>query len=435
MPKAVEFILCLMENAIVFIFFSSLFEKRFKSIIPIILIIFTNSFLIFLCTDIKLYLREIVFAAIMIFGSHILFRSKAYIKISFSAMLLFLFGIIDIVFGLFFSLIMDEQFYDVFFGSLLRRIILCFFIKAINAIVIFAVYKLFKKTHFEGSRKTWVLFCLIMTTFLVVTITFLEIYQNSSGVPETTPLFFAVSTAFFITGMIIIFFFAHICRSFFNERKMYVLEASYEGVKEQLAVRSNNSERLGKIRHDIKNHLLNAKQLMSQNQYDAAEKLVNEMIGQTDSIELLSEAATGNDFIDATLAVKSAICKSRNIRFDLTYEKLPQLKISEIDLSSLFSNILDNAIAAAEKTDTPYISLALFVRGDYLNIVSENSYTGEIKKSEKGKNAILSTTKINSSEHGFGTKIINEIAEKYDGVCVYEYGSGVFKMNVMLKIN
>ena len=435
MPNAAEFILCLIEQTMTFVFFSSLLEKRFKSIIPTILVVFTNALVIFLCTDIKLYLRAIILNAITILGSQILYKEKMHIKISFMVMINFLFIIIDVVFGLLFSLIMDERFYDVFFGSPLRRIILSLFIKAVNVIVIYVVYKLFKKTHFEGSRKTWVLFSLVMTTFLFVGVIFIEMYQNSTGVPETTTLFFAVSTAFFITGMIIIFFFAHICRSFFNEKKMIVLESSYEGVKEQLAVRSNNSEKLGKIRHDIKNHLLNAKQLISQNQYDAAEKLVNEMIGQTDSIELLSEAATGNDFIDATLAVKAAICKSRNIRFDLTYEKLSQLKISEIDLSSLFSNILDNAITAAEKTDAPYISLTIFTRGDYLNIVSENSYTGELKKSEKGKNAILSTTKSNPAEHGFGTKIISEIAEKYDGVCVYEYGNGVFKMNVMLKIN
>ena len=435
MPNAAEFILCLIEQTMTFVFFSSLLEKRFKSIIPTILVVFTNALVIFLCTDIKLYLRAIILNAITILGSQILYKEKPHIKISFTVMIDFLFIIIDVVFGLLFSLIMDKQFYDVFFGSPLRRIILSLFIKAVNVIVIYVVYKLLKKTHFEGSRKTWVLFSLVMTTFLFVGVTFIEMYQNSPGAPETTLLFFAVSTAFFITGMIIIFFFAHICRSFFNEKKMIVLESNYEGVKEQLAVRSNNSEKLGKIRHDIKNHLLNAKQLISQNQYDAAQTLVDEMIGQTDSIELFSEAATGNDFIDATLAVKAAICKSQNIRFDLSYEKLPQLKISEIDLSSLFSNILDNAITAAEKTDAPYISLTIFIRGDYLNIVSENSYTGEIKKSEKGKNAILSTTKSNSAEHGFGTKIISEIAEKYDGVCVCGYGNGVFKMNVMLKIN
>lgn len=435
MPKVVEYILCLIEQTIIFTFFSSLLEKRFKNIVPIILIIFTNSFLIFLCTDIMLYLRVIIFTTITILGSLILFKAKAYIKISFSVMLLFLFSIIDIVFGLLFSLIMDKQFFDVLSENLIRRIILCFFIKAVNAIVILVVYKLFLKTHFEGSRKTWVLFCLVMTTFLFVAVAFFEIYQNSPGTPETATLLFAVSTAFFITGMIIIFFFTHICKSLFNEKKMYVLEANYEGVREQLAVQSDNSEKLGKIRHDIKNHLLNAKQLISQNQYDAAETLVDEMIGQTNSIKLQSKAATGNDIIDATLSLKGAICKSRNIQFDLTYEHLPQLKISEVDLSSLCSNILDNAISAAEKANAPYISLSLFIRGDYLNIVSENSYTGEIKKSEKDKNAILSTTKSNPAEHGFGTKIISEIAEKYDGVCVYEHGGGIFKMNVMLKIN
>ncbi len=156
------------------------------------------------------------------------------------------------------------------------------------------------------------------------------------------------------------------------------------------------------------------------------------MIGQTDNIHLEFNAATGNDIIDAAIAVKSALCRSRNINFKLTCETLPKISISEIDLSSLISNILDNAITAAEKTNAPEVILKIFVRGEYLNIVSENTYSGKIEKRGEGKLTTFLTTKRNSDEHGFGTQIIAEIAQKYDGVCVYKYENGFFKMNVML---
>jgi len=70
--------------------------------------------------------------------------------------------------------------------------------------------------------------------------------------------------------------------------------------------------------------------------------------------------------------------------------------------------------------------------GVALNIVSENTYIGEIKKSDEGKLTTFTSTKFNSSKHGFGTQIIGKIASKYDGTCVYEFENGVFKMNVML---
>lgn len=434
MPKIIEFLLCLIETGIIFICLNSWLENRFKHIISVIITTTINAFITFLCSNLSFSLRAAIFVAITIIGSCIIFKAKPQIKVSFSIMLLFIYNIIDIMFGLLFSLMLNKDFYDVFFEDVVHRTIICLIIKAVNALVVFAVYKFFSKTPLDISRKAWTLFCLVMATFLFVTITFTEIYQNSPDSASFSALYFAVSVAFFITGMIVIYFFTHICNSFINEKRMYVLQSSYDGVKEQLAVQSSNSEKLSKIRHDMKNHLLNTKQLMSNSQYEEAENLVNEMIGQTNDIKLLTEAATGNNIVDATIAVKAAVCQIRNIRFVLKYESLLQLKISEIDLSSLFSNILDNAISAAEKTDDPYISLSVFIRGDYLNIVSENTFKGEIEKKEDGRITTLTTTKSNSSEHGFGTRIIGEIAQKYDGVCVYEYEIGVFKMNVMLKI-
>ena len=434
MPKITEFLLCLIETGIIFICLNSLLENRFKHIISIVITTTVNAFITFLCTDLKFSLRAAIFVAVTIIGSCIVFKAKPQIKLSFSIMLLFIYNIIDIMFGLLFSLMMDKDFYDVFFENAAHRTIICLIIKVVNALVVFAVYKFFSKTSLDISRKAWTLFCLVMATFLFVTVTFTEIYQNSPDSASFSALFFAVSVAFFITGMIVIYFFTHICNAFINEKRMYVLQTSYDGVKEQLAVQSSNSEKLSKIRHDMKNHLLNTKQLMSHSHYEEAESLVDEMIGQTNDIKLLTETATGNDIVDATIAVKAAACQIRNIRFNLKYESLQQLKISEIDLSSLFSNILDNAISAAEKTDDPYVSLSVFIRGDYLNIISENTFQGEIEKKEEGRITTLTTTKSNSSEHGFGTRIIGEIAQKYDGVCVYEYEIGVFKMNVMLKI-
>lgn len=432
MPKIIEYILCLIENGIIFIFFNQLIERRFKNKFSIIPAIFINATVIFLCTNLSVSLRAVIWVAITIVGSCVVFKGAIHIKSAFSITLLFLFDMIDIVFGLLSSLILSEHIYNVFFESIIRRIILCLIIKAVDALVVFAVYKMFSKYHLETSRRVWILYCLVISTFLFVTVIFTELYQNVPENSSFSTLYFTASIAFFITGMITIYFFTYICNSFTNEKRLYVLQTGYEGIKEQLAVQSRNSEKISKIRHDTKNHLQNAKMLLSQGQYGVAESLVAEMIEQSDNIQLDYNAVTGNDIIDAAISVKSVICKSRSIDFKLTCEKLPNINISEIDLSSLISNILDNAITAAEKTDNPQVILKIFVRGEYLNIVSENTYSGKIKKCNEGKLTAFLTTKCNSNEHGFGTRIIGEIAQKYDGVCVYEYENGLFKMNVML---
>lgn len=47
MPKIIEFMLCLIENGIIFMFFNSLMERRFKNKLSIIPIIFINATIIF----------------------------------------------------------------------------------------------------------------------------------------------------------------------------------------------------------------------------------------------------------------------------------------------------------------------------------------------------------------------------------------------------
>lgn len=432
MPKIIEFMLCLIENGIIFMFFNSLMERRFKNKLSIIPIIFINATIIFFCTNFNISLRAIILISITIIGCCITFKGALHIKSAFSITVLFLLNMIDIIFGLFSSLIFKEHVYDVFFENIVRRVILCLIIKVIDALTIFTVYKMFSKKPLETGKKVWIFFCLVISTFLFVTVIFSELYQKAPENSSVATLYFTVSIAFFITGMITIYFFTYICNSFNNEKRLYVLQSSYEGIKERLSVLAENSKKIGKIRHDTKNHLQNTKALLSQGRYDAAESLVDEMIGETDNIRLSITVFTGNDIIDAAIAVKSVICKSRRINLNIACETLPQIYISEIDLSSLISNILDNAITAAEKTDNPRVVLKIFVRGEYLNIVSENTYSNIIKKRNEGKLTTFLTTKCNSDEHGFGTQIIGEIAQKYDGTCVYKYDNGFFMMNVML---
>lgn len=432
MPKMIEYMLCLIENTIILMFFNSLMERRFKSGLFIIPIIFINATIVFFCTALNVPLRSIILVVIIIIGCCVLYKGAIHIKSALSLTVLFLFNIIDIIFGLLSSLVLGEHVYQVFFGNVIQRVILCLIIKTVDALAVFAVCKMFSKNCLEAGRRVWILFCLVISTFLFVTVIFTELYQNSPENSSFSSLYLTASIAFFIAGIISIYFFTHICSSFTNEKRMYVLQTCYDGIREQLAIQSDNSRKLAKIRHDTKNHLQNAKVLLSQGQYDAAENLVSEMIEQTNNIHLDFNSVTGNDIIDAVITVKSAICRNSNIDFKLICETLPKINISEIDLSSLISNILDNAITAAEETDSPRVILKIFVRGEYLNIVSENTYSGMIKKCDEGKLTTFITTKFNSNEHGFGTQIIGEIAQKYDGVCVYEYEKGLFKMNVML---
>lgn len=157
---------------------------------------------------------------------------------------------------------------------------------------------------------------------------------------------------------------------------------------------------------------------------------MSEAIGQTDDINISIEKSTGNSIVDAAVAYKAAICKNRNIRFDYEFQPLPQLSINDIDISSVISNLLDNAIEAAAKSAEPHIFLKIKMHGNYLSIVVNNTYSNDIRQSANGG---LLSTKPHSDEHGQGTQIIKQIANKYDGDSSWKASADYFQTSVILK--
>ena len=65
--------------------------------------------------------------------------------------------------------------------------------------------------------------------------------------------------------------------------------------------------------------------------------------------------------------------------------KLPKLRIDDVDLTIIVSNIFDNAIEASKFLDSPYIDVKIQTRNNYLVFSCINNYS---KDSLKSKNQI-----------------------------------------------
>ena len=102
------------------------------------------------------------------------------------------------------------------------------------------------------------------------------------------------------------------------------------------------------------------------------------------------------------------------------------------DLSSLLSNLLDNAVEAAAQTTEPFVRLTITKYNAYYTICVENSYMG--KKSLKGSVGALISTKSDKAPHGYGTQIISDIAQKYDGNYSWEAQESRFISTVIMII-
>ena len=136
--------------------------------------------------------------------------------------------------------------------------------------------------------------------------------------------------------------------------------------------------------------------------------------------------------VNAVIASKMEEMKLDNVEVKIAIDELnDNMGIERIDMCSVFCNLLDNAIEACKKLDTGrFINVRVRKQGGYLNIAVENAFEGElINEGKKYK-----TSKNNRHEHGYGTRILEMIAERYEGRFYLDKLDGMVKAVVMLKI-
>ena len=214
------------------------------------------------------------------------------------------------------------------------------------------------------------------------------------------------------------------------EQMNYAIAETLKTEAEQNAYELNQKsiEELRKFRHDSKNQMLYVKKLLDQGQYD---ELKAYFARETDSFhQIFDYVDCGNRIINniMNLAIAKAGVKGCRISYQiLVPPELP--RISENDLCSLILNLIDNAAEACERMNAQSETIRVVIRlqARYLVICVENPYETNGRLDYMN----LKTSKRQSG-HGYGTKIIQNIVEKYHGVYNFSGDNGIFRVEIML---
>ena len=136
--------------------------------------------------------------------------------------------------------------------------------------------------------------------------------------------------------------------------------------------------------------------------------------------------------VNAVITSKTEEMKANGIKVKVSIDEFDDdMGIERIDACSVFCNLLDNAIDACKKLDSGrFINIRAKKQGGYLNVAVENAYDGKLIK--EGKR--YKTSKIQQHEHGYGTKILTMIAERYDGRFYLDELDGMVKAVVLMKV-
>lgn len=174
-------------------------------------------------------------------------------------------------------------------------------------------------------------------------------------------------------------------------------------------------EELAKIRHDFNNQLAAIRLLMQAGEQKDAQSMLDRLSADLDATRENVYCAV--PVVNAVLAKKDAQCRKAGIALhaELTLPETPG--IEPLHLCSVLSNLLDNAIHGCTGMEKPVITLTSAMAGDYLFLktVNPSAPPQEVK-----------------AGHGYGTKILRELAEKYDGSFNASYERGVFTAVISL---
>lgn len=181
-------------------------------------------------------------------------------------------------------------------------------------------------------------------------------------------------------------------------------------------------------RHDYHNHIQTLMAYLSMAQYDEASRYL-ELLAE-DLTKVDTVLRTGNVKVDAILNSKLTLIQEHKIKVDATAIVPKEISISDIDLSVLIGNLMDNAMEACAKLpeEERFIRVYIDVIKKQLYISVTNSMDGMAKR--KG-NHFLSDKQ---GSHGFGLLRIDDIVQKHGGYLNRQVESGVFATEVMLPL-
>lgn len=281
------------------------------------------------------------------------------------------------------------------------------------------VNMVWKKSTSEVSIQ-YISYLLIAIWGILNILTAKEIFD--SGTPD--------KSIFIIIYSILGFFYLLIFMKCFDQKKDYEFQLKMMEQQEKLhyenyKVQRKKYEKALSILHDVKKHIMVIENLYHDSRKSEAiiyTKQINDML-----VQVVPMYYTKNPIMDCLLSDKIKIAEQLGIVFQLEIltEDIDFMK--PVDITTLFGNLFDNAIAASKRCDNrKYIGFYMESYNDMLSIKLENSIPDFVP---------LRNGKI-VNERGIGLTNIQGCVDTYDGSIIYKNRGAILECHILLsKVN
>jgi len=294
----------------------------------------------------------------------------------------------------------------------LRVLSSCFYLSFFMSIILIYILN-YKKVLKKIKRK---LMTILIVIPLVVTLIHYIVYSyNITSFTNLTLWFVCISTIIFASLSPIIYNLMLEVEKYSKEEHELKLLMQKETIQlNYYKMMQTKEEEIRKINHDIKNNL---QVIYSLKNKDEKSKLIKKIDNNLKKYELIKYSE--NDIENIILNIKINEAKKKGIEIELSLKNNLNF-IDDLDISNLFSNLLDNAIKKIASKNK-IIKLSIFKENNYVIIKCSNTIDIEKRKVAKEK------------EQGYSLKIINDIAKKYQGEVKVKQDSKEYEVIVLLR--
>lgn len=236
------------------------------------------------------------------------------------------------------------------------------------------------------------------------------------------------SMVFFIATlgieMIIFFYLIKIAEGYEQKEIASLIELKNKMLQKSFLETEQAFDLWRKSIHDYKQNIIILSQMAEEGKLEEIKEYLqneNEMISKE-----LFGIKTGNSVVDALVNTKRRIAEGMGIVFVVNAAVPGKLTMSEMELSTLLGNLIDNAIEAEQKEENPYIEVNIKQEKSFLIIGIKNKCTSLPEKNKK-------TTKSQPEFHGIGLKSVQNTVKKYDGEMVFGIKKNEFVVSILIQ--
>lgn len=215
----------------------------------------------------------------------------------------------------------------------------------------------------------------------------------------------------------------------FTEMQLLFQKEANSAEYYQMLLSQNENQNI--LVHDIKKHLQSIDLLNDKRDHDKIHAYIRQLMISSD----LKEASRlcDHEMLNTILCQYKRQCDSKHISFHVDIRHGTTDFIADSDLTSLFGNLLDNAMEAACGIPEAFIEINTVRRANtpFIVITVINSSRKNPFSNPQGR---LTTDKSDKHRHGFGIKSIQKTVSKYQGDIKMYYNEDTLTFHTIIGI-